>query len=65
VKTSLLRQEQDIEKYIENRINGLKSGATNPEDTTILVYYLDGVYRIVLDAGTGEGAATGDSVVFD
>jgi hypothetical protein len=64
VKNALLRQEQDIEKYIEKRISDLKKNATNP-DTTITVYYLDGVYRIVLEAGAGEGAAVGDSVVFD
>jgi peptidylprolyl isomerase/FKBP-type peptidyl-prolyl cis-trans isomerase FkpA len=58
VKNSLLRQEQDIERYI----NTLKNDANNPADT---VYNLNGVYRVVLDAGAGEGAAPGDSVVFD
>ena len=58
VKDSLLRQEQDIERYI----NTLKSNTENPVDT---VYNLNGVYRVVLEAGAGEGAAAGDSVVFD
>jgi FKBP-type peptidyl-prolyl cis-trans isomerase len=64
VKNALLQQEQSIERYIENRVDALKRNATNP-DTTITVYYLNGVYRIVLEAGVGEGAAAGDSVVFD
>jgi FKBP-type peptidyl-prolyl cis-trans isomerase len=58
VKESLLRQEQDIERYI----NTLKSDTDNPVDT---VYNLNGVYRAVLQAGAGEGAAAGDSVIFD
>jgi FKBP-type peptidyl-prolyl cis-trans isomerase len=58
IKDSLLRQEQDIEKYI----NTLKSNTANPVDT---VYNLNGVYRVVLQAGAGEGAAAGDSVIFD
>ena len=58
VKESLLRQEQDIEKYIK----AVQDNQENPIDT---VYYFDGVYRIVLGAGSGEGAAAGDSVIFD
>jgi FKBP-type peptidyl-prolyl cis-trans isomerase len=64
VKNALLQQEQSIERYIQTRVDELKRNAANP-DTTITVYYLDGIYRIVLEAGTGEGAAAGDSVVFD
>ncbi|MDR3183946.1 MAG: FKBP-type peptidyl-prolyl cis-trans isomerase [Prevotellaceae bacterium] len=58
IKTSLLQQEKDIERYIET----LKKNTENPVDT---VYYFGGVYRVVLEAGVGEGAAAGDSVVFD
>jgi FKBP-type peptidyl-prolyl cis-trans isomerase len=60
-----LQQEQNIERYIENRVRELKSNAENPEDTLIAIHYLDGVYRIVLETGAGEGAAAGDSVVFE
>jgi peptidylprolyl isomerase/FKBP-type peptidyl-prolyl cis-trans isomerase FkpA len=58
VKNSLIQQEQAIEKYITT----LKNNTTNPVDT---VYNFNGVYRIVLEAGTGEGAVAGDSVIFD
>lgn len=58
IKESLLQQEESIERYIET----LKNNTQNPIDT---VYNLNGVYRVVLEAGTGEGAAAGDSVVFD
>jgi FKBP-type peptidyl-prolyl cis-trans isomerase len=58
VKTSLLQQEKDIERYITS----LKENKDNPADT---VYNLNGVYRVVLEAGVGEGVAAGDSVVFD
>lgn len=66
VKDSLLRQEQDIERYIEAFVKTVKSGKENPADTSMVkVYYSGGVYRIVIDAGVGEGAAAGDSVVFN
>jgi FKBP-type peptidyl-prolyl cis-trans isomerase len=58
VKNSLLQQEQAIERYI----TALKNDTANPIDT---VYNLNGVYRVVMEAGAGEGAAAGDSVVFD
>lgn len=57
IKESLLQQEKNIESYI----NTLKNNTDNPVDT---VYNLNGVYRVVLEAGAGEGAAAGDSVVF-
>jgi FKBP-type peptidyl-prolyl cis-trans isomerase len=58
VKNNLLQQEQAIERHI----TALKNDKTNPVDT---VYNLNGVYRAVMETGTGEGAAAGDSVVFD
>jgi peptidylprolyl isomerase/FKBP-type peptidyl-prolyl cis-trans isomerase FkpA len=58
VKNSLLQQEQAIERYI----TALKNDTANPIDT---VYNLNGVYRVVVEAGAGEGAAAGDSVIFD
>jgi FKBP-type peptidyl-prolyl cis-trans isomerase len=58
IKNSLLQQEQAIERYI----TALKNDTANPVDT---VYNLNGVYRAVMEAGTGEGAAAGDSVIFD
>ena len=58
VKNSLLQQEQAIERYI----NALKNNTENPVDT---IYNLNGVYRAVLEAGAGESAAVGDSVIFD
>jgi FKBP-type peptidyl-prolyl cis-trans isomerase len=58
IKNSLLQQEQAIERYI----TALKNDTANPADT---VYNLNGVYRAVLKPGVGEGAAAGDSVIFD
>jgi FKBP-type peptidyl-prolyl cis-trans isomerase len=62
IKESLLRQEQDIETYI-NKLKNTTDSETN-KSIVDTVYNLNGVYRVVLEAGAGEGAAAGDSVIF-
>jgi FKBP-type peptidyl-prolyl cis-trans isomerase len=56
IKNTLLQQEKAIESYIT---------ALKKEHLVDTVYNLGGVYRAVLEAGAGEGAAPGDSVIFD
>ena len=56
-KEQLLRQEQAIENYINRMIS---QGAIDSSR----VMYNDGVYRLMLIEGTGEGASSGDSVIF-
>jgi len=57
LKDQLARQEQAIEKYIEKLINDNKLNTDS-------VFFNGGVYRLVFVSGTGNEAASGDSVIF-
>jgi len=57
LKEQLVQQEQAIEKYIEKLINDKKLNADS-------VFFNGGVYRLVFVSGTGNEAASGDSIIF-
>jgi FKBP-type peptidyl-prolyl cis-trans isomerase len=56
-KERLLQQERAIEAYILSLEN-------NQSITVYAVHNIDGVYRVVLGVGEGDGAAAGDLVSF-
>ncbi len=58
---SLKEQEVAQEKRFEDYINSLISTGAVKSDS---VFYLNGVYRIVLISGVGDVAAATDSIIF-
>ena len=56
-KEQLIRQEENIEKYIAQQITLKRVKADS-------VFNIDGVYRLVITSGVGKEAASGDSVIF-